>query len=46
MRSTAGRYLPLDKMTLVLVGDLAAIRPQVEALPELKGFKVEVTAAP
>jgi zinc protease len=46
MRSTAGRYLPLDKMTLVLVGDLAAVRPQVEALPELKAFKVEVAAAP
>ena len=46
MRSTAARYFPLDRMTLVLVGDLAAIRPQIEALPELKGFTIEVAGQP
>jgi hypothetical protein len=46
MRATATRYFTLDRMTLVLVGDLAAIRPQIEALPELKGFAVEVAEQP
>jgi predicted Zn-dependent peptidase len=46
MQRTATRYLSLDKMTLVLVGDLAQIRPQIEALPELKGFTVEVVGQP
>ena len=44
MQATAARYLPLDRMTLVLVGDLATIRPQIEALPELKGLKLEVAS--
>ncbi|HLL31361.1 MAG TPA: pitrilysin family protein [Allosphingosinicella sp.] len=37
MQRLAGRSLPLKKMTLVVVGDLAKVEPQLKALPELKG---------
>ena len=37
MRATAAANLPLDKLTLVAVGDLATVEPQLKALPELKG---------
>ncbi|HEX8513266.1 MAG TPA: pitrilysin family protein [Allosphingosinicella sp.] len=37
MQRLAGRSLPLGKMTLVVVGDLAKVEPQLKALPELKG---------
>ena len=33
--------LPLDKATLVVVGDLAKITPQLRALPELKGVEFQ-----
>ena len=46
MRSAAGRYFPLDRMTLVLVGDLKTIRPQIESLPELKAFDIDVAPSP
>ncbi len=32
----AARELPLDKMTLIVVGDLAKVEPQLRALPELQ----------
>lgn len=37
MQRLAGRTLPLDKMILVVVGDLAKVEPQLKALPELQG---------
>lgn len=37
MQRLAGRSLPLGKMTLVVVGDLAKVEPQLKALPELQG---------
>jgi predicted Zn-dependent peptidase len=36
MRDAAAANLPLGKLTLVAVGDLAKIKPQLEALPELR----------
>lgn len=36
----ASDFLPLDQMTLVLVGDLDTIRDDVMALPELDGVRV------
>ncbi len=38
--------LPLDKFTLVVVGDLAKVKPQLEALPELKGVPVQTVTVP
>lgn len=38
MKRLAGRTLPLGKMTLVVVGDLAKVEPQLKALPELQGM--------
>ena len=37
----ARQYLQLDKMTLVVVGDLAKVEPQLKALPELQGWQFE-----
>lgn len=37
---TARTYLPLDRMTLVLVGDLETIQADVLALPELEGARI------
>ena len=41
MQRLAGSTLPLNKMTLVVVGDLAKVEPQLKALPELSGAKFE-----
>lgn len=41
MSASAKANLPLDKMTLVVVGDLATVRSQLEALPELQGVTFE-----
>lgn len=41
MQALAREWLPLDKMTVVVVGDLATIEQQVKALPELQGVPVE-----
>ncbi|WP_292050970.1 MULTISPECIES: M16 family metallopeptidase [unclassified Brevundimonas] len=38
----AAQGLDLSKMTLVVVGDLETVRPQLEALPELQGVTFEV----
>ena len=32
----ASEHLPLEKMTIVIVGDLAKVEPQLRALPELR----------
>ena len=42
IRAAAASYLPLERATLVVVGDLATVRPQLEALPELQGAPFEV----
>lgn len=42
IQATAAAQLPLDRLVLVVVGDLATVRPQLEALPELKGMTLEV----
>ena len=36
--------LPLERMTLVVVGDLATVRSQLEALPELQGVEFQTVA--
>ena len=33
--------LPLDRLVMVAVGDMKTVAPQLLALPELKGAKVE-----
>jgi len=37
----AARQLPLDKLMLVVVGDLAKVEPQLKALPELQGMQFQ-----
>ncbi len=44
--SAVKQALPLDKFTLVVVGDLATVKPQLDALPELKGVPVETVTVP
>ncbi|MFN4096568.1 MAG: M16 family metallopeptidase [Sphingomonas sp.] len=44
--SEAAKRLPLDKMTLVVVGDLKVITPQLQALPELKGVEFKTVTVP
>jgi predicted Zn-dependent peptidase len=41
IQSIASRTLPLDRMTIVVVGDLAKVEPQLKALPELRNAKFE-----
>ena len=41
MQRLARERLPLDKMTVVVVGDLAKVRPQLRALPELRNAKFQ-----
>ena len=41
MQSLARQWMPLDKMTVVVVGDLAKIEQQVRALPELQGMPID-----
>ncbi|MBR0551086.1 M16 family metallopeptidase [Stakelama marina] len=38
--------VPLDKMTLVVVGDLKTVEPQLKALPELKGMDFKTVTIP
>ena len=42
MQRLAREQLPLDKLTLVVVGDLAKVRPQLAALPELNGIEAKL----
>jgi predicted Zn-dependent peptidase len=41
MQRLARESLPLEKMTLVVVGDLAKVEPQLKALPELQGMSFQ-----
>lgn len=42
MRQTAAQRLQLDNMILVVVGDLDAIKPQLESLPRLSGAAFDI----
>ena len=41
MQELARRQMPLDRMTVVVVGDLSQIEPQVRAIPALQSFPME-----
>lgn len=41
MQALAREWLPLDRMTVVVVGDLATVEAQVRALPEFEGAPIE-----
>lgn len=41
IRRLAQAQLPLEKMTLVVVGDLAKVEPQLKALPELQSWQFQ-----
>ena len=41
MQSLATQWLPLDKATIVVVGDLATVEPQLRAMPELQGWQMQ-----
>lgn len=42
IQAMARERLPLERMTVVVVGDLATVRPQLEALPELRGVEMRI----
>jgi predicted Zn-dependent peptidase len=42
MQALARQTLPIEKATIVVVGDLAKVRPQLQALTELKNVRAEV----
>ena len=42
MRRLATEQLPLNRATLVIVGDLAKVRPQLATLPELASMQAQV----
>ncbi len=44
--SEAAKRFPLDKLTLVVVGDLKVVTPQLQALPELKGIEFKTVTVP
>lgn len=44
--SAAAKNLPLDKLTLVVVGDLKVVTPQLQELPELKGMEFKTVTVP
>jgi predicted Zn-dependent peptidase len=41
MQESVRQSLPLEKLTLVVVGDLAKVAPQLKALPELKNVEFQ-----
>ncbi len=44
--SSVKSALPLDKATVVVVGDLATVTPQLQALPELQGVTPQTVTVP
>ena len=46
MSALATRHIPLDRLTMVVVGDMKVVEPQLLALPELKGVPIERVALP
>jgi hypothetical protein len=41
MQNSVREALPLERATLVVVGDLAKVTPQLQALPELKNVPMQ-----
>jgi len=41
MQASVRQALPLERLTMVVVGDLAKIQPQLQALPELRGVEMQ-----
>jgi predicted Zn-dependent peptidase len=41
LQSAVRESLPLERLTMVVVGDLAKIRPQLQALPELRNVEMQ-----
>lgn len=41
MQALARQWMPLDKPTIIVVGDLATVEAQIRALPELRGMPIE-----
>jgi len=46
MSDTAKATLPLDKATIVVVGDLKTVEPQLKALPELANVPAQTVTVP
>jgi zinc protease len=46
VQQAAATTQPIDKATLVVVGDLATVEPQLRALPELKGAAFQRVTVP
>jgi zinc protease len=44
--SEAAKNFPIDKLTLVVVGDLKVVTPQLQELPELKGIDFKTVTVP
>lgn len=44
--SAAAKNFPIDKLTLVVVGDLKIVTPQLQELPELKGIQFKTVTVP
>jgi len=44
--SQAAKNLPIDKLTLVVVGDLKVVTPQLQELLELKGIEFKTVTVP
>jgi len=44
--SDAAKNFPIDKLTLVVVGDLKVVTPQLQELPELKGVEFKTVTVP
>jgi predicted Zn-dependent peptidase len=42
MQRLAAEQMPLEKATVVVVGDLAKVRPQLTSLPELRSMQAQV----
>jgi predicted Zn-dependent peptidase len=42
----AARTLPLERLTMVVVGDMKSVEPQLQALPELKRATVQHVTLP
>jgi zinc protease len=46
IRAITQRMLPIDKLVMVVIGDMKSVEPQLTALPELKTAKVERVVLP
>ena len=46
MMASAKASYPLNKMTLIVVGDLKTVVPQLKSVPELKGIAFQTVTVP